>query len=155
MTTTPHPANAQGYVLQPNDGERIENLRLRVLATGAETDGSLLAAVATNPGPGGPPAHTHAAVDELYLVLQGRYRFKIGDREHEGGPGTFAYIPRGTCHSFASVGPEEGRLFFVTLPGTEKFLEGMSELESRGADMQEMVDHFHAFQTEIDGPPLV
>jgi quercetin dioxygenase-like cupin family protein len=88
-------------------------------------------------------------------VLQGRYRFKVRDREYEGGPGTFVCAPRGTSHTFASVGSEEGRLFSLTLPGAEQYLQGMAELQERGVDQQEMVEHFHAFQTEIDGPPLV
>lgn len=39
--------------------------------------------------------HTHHVHDELYLVLQGQYRFKIDGEEHEGGPGMFVYAPRG------------------------------------------------------------
>ncbi|HZU13983.1 MAG TPA: cupin domain-containing protein [Chloroflexota bacterium] len=155
MTTETLPGRARPVALQPDEGETIENLGLRVLASDADTGGQLTAAICTNPGPGGPPLHTHAAVDELYLVLAGRYRFRIGDDVTEGGAGTFAYVPRGVTHSFASVGPEEGRIFALTLPGTEGFLRGMSALQDQGLDQQAMVDHFHAYATEIDGPPLV
>lgn len=155
MATETRRENARAYLLQSHDGETIENLGLRILATGADTEGALMAGVCTNPGPGGPPLHTHAAVDELYYVLQGRYRFKIWDTEYEGGPGTFVYAPRGTSHTFASVGPDEGQLFSLTLPGTEQYLRGISELQARGMDQPEMIEHFHAFQTEIDGPPLI
>src|SRR5579875_3431004 len=102
MTIDALPEHSQAYVLQPNEGQMIDELRLRVLATEALTGGALMALVCTNPGPGGPALHTHHAHDELYLVLKGRYRFKLGDREHEGGPGTFVYAPRGTTHTFAS-----------------------------------------------------
>lgn len=146
---------AQAYVLQPDEGQVIENLGLRLLAADARTGGSLLAAVVTNSGVGGPPLHTHATIDELYFVLRGRYRFRVLDWDHEGGPGTFAYVPRGTSHSFAGVGEEEGQLLCITLPGTEEFLRGISALQDRGVDQQKMVEHFRAFHTEIDGPPLV
>jgi len=155
MTIDMLPGHSQAYVLQPEEGQLIENLRLRTLATNAQTGGTLLAGVVNNPGPGWPPLHTHLAIDELYFVLRGRYRFKISDQEYEGGPGTFAYVPRRTSHTFASVGPEEGQLLSITLPRTEQFIQGISELQERGVDQQEMVEHFHAFQTEIDGPPVV
>lgn len=155
MTTEALPENAQAYVLQPDDGQRIENLGLRILTTNAQTNGSFMAGTVTNPGPGGPPLHTHHALDEFLFVLQGTYRFRVGDREFEGGSGTFAYIPRGTSHTFAGVGTEEGRVLFVTLPGMEAFLQGISELESRGVDQRDMANHYRAFESEIDGPPLV
>jgi len=155
MSAETLPARSQAYFLQPHEGQQIENLGLRLLATETQTGDAFLAAVCTSPGPGGPPLHTHAAVDELYYVLQGRYRFKIGDDEYEGGPGTFVYAPRGTSHTFASAGPEEGQVLAFALPGTERFLRGISELQARGVDQREMVEHFRAFQTSIDGPPLV
>jgi mannose-6-phosphate isomerase-like protein (cupin superfamily) len=155
MATATLPEHSQAYVLQPEDGQLIENLGLRILASNTQTRDAFMAGVVTNPGPGGPPLHTHFTIDELYFVLQGRYRFKIRDQEYEGGPGTFVYAPRGTSHTFASAGPEDGQLFCITLPGTEDFLRGISELQERGMDQQEMVEHFHTFQTEIDGPPLV
>jgi mannose-6-phosphate isomerase-like protein (cupin superfamily) len=155
MATETLPEKVRAYVLQPEEGQFIENLRVRIMATGALTGGTLCAGECVNPGPGGPELHTHHAHDELYLVLQGRYRFKIGEDEHEGGPGTFAYMPRGITHTFASVGPEEGRLFTVTLPGLEHYLERMSDLQARGAGSEELVALFHDFQSEINGPPLL
>jgi mannose-6-phosphate isomerase-like protein (cupin superfamily) len=146
---------ARAYVLQPHEGQMIDALHLRFLATEALTGGTLLAGVCTNPGPGGPALHTHHRHDELYLVLQGRYRFKIGEDEHEGGPGMFVYAPRGTTHTFASVGQDEGRLLFITLPGLERFLERMAALPIRGTAREGLAELFHDFDSEINGPPLI
>ncbi|HVC80617.1 MAG TPA: cupin domain-containing protein [Chloroflexota bacterium] len=143
------------YVLQPNEGQLIDDLHLRIMATEAMTGGTLMAGECVNPGPGGPALHTHHAHDELYLVLQGRYRFKIGEDVHEGGPGMFVYAPRGTTHTFASVGSEEGRIFFLSLPGLEAFLERMSRLPVRGNTREGLGELFHDFNSEINGPPLV
>lgn len=153
--TTETRESVQAYVLQPGEGQFIENLRLRIVATNALTGGALMAVECTNPSPGGPVLHTHRVHDELYLVLQGRYRFKIGDEEHEGGPGMFVYAPRGTTHTFASVGPEEGRIFALSLPGLEHFLEQMATLPLRGNTREGLVELFHDFNSEINGPPLV
>lgn len=155
MTSQTLHSSARAYVRQPNEGETIGTLGLRLLAADEDTGGVLTAAVCTNPGPGGPPLHSHTAVDELYYVLQGRYRFKIGEEEIEGGAGTFASVPRGTSHTFASVGPGEGQLLAITLPGTECFLREMADLQERGTDQREMVDHFQRHSSSIDGPPLV
>lgn len=146
---------ARAYVLQPEEGQRIEALHLRIVATNALTGGALMAVECTNPGPGGPVLHTHHAHDELYFVLQGRYRFKIGDAQYEGGPGTFAYAPRGTTHTFASVGPEEGRVLSVSLPGLEHFLERMATLPIQGNTREGLTELFLDYDSEINGPPLV
>ncbi len=145
----------QAYVLQPGEGRFIENLHLRVVAGDVLTGGTLFAAECTNPGPGGPVLHTHHAHDELYLVLQGRYRFKISEKEYEGGPGMVVYAPRGTTHTFASLGPEEGRIFALSLPGLEQFIERMSNLPLTGNIRQGLAELFHDFDSEINGPPLV
>jgi mannose-6-phosphate isomerase-like protein (cupin superfamily) len=154
MTSKSLPRSTGAYLLEPNEGQSIDNLGLRLLATDQETDGRFLAAVVTNPGPGGPPIHTHASIDEMYFVLQGRYRFTIGGRESVGGPSTFVYVPRGTSHTFSSEGPEEGQLLFVTLPGTLAFLQGISDLQAAGHDQREMVEHFRTFESELDQPSL-
>ncbi|MGH2442113.1 MAG: cupin domain-containing protein [Chloroflexota bacterium] len=141
------------YVVLPEAGQLIPELNLRMLASGALTGGAFMALECTNPGPGGPGLHTHHSHDELYLVLRGRYRFKLGDVVHEGGPGTFAYVPRGTTHTFASVGTEEGRIFAMSLPGLEHFLERMARLPLDGNEGLEEL--FRDFDSEVNGPPLV
>ena len=146
----------RAYVLQPDEGQNLASLRVRLLATQALTHGVCCALEIVNPGPGGPPLHTHHAHDEFYFVLKGRYRFRIGEREHEGGPGTFAYVARNEIHAFASVGPEEGRLFSASLPGgLEHFLERLADLQERGVELEE-IEALHAeYDTEVNGPPLV
>ena|SRR5579872_4578297 len=155
MTTESIAEGTRAYVLQPEEGQILENLHVRLMATNALTGGALMAIECVNPGPGGPPLHTHYSHDELYVVTQGRYRFKLGEEEFEGGPGTFGYVPRGTAHTFASVGPEEGRIVGITLPGLEGFLQQMSEMQDRGVDQSEMVGLFREYDSEINGPPLV
>src|SRR5947209_6783716 len=91
-------------VLQPDEGRFLEALRVRVLATGATTRGMTCVMTCVNPGPGGPPLHIHHSHDEWYFVMAGRYRFQIEGRTHDGGAGTFGYVPRGVVHSFASIG---------------------------------------------------
>src|SRR5947209_5212297 len=153
MTAQTIGQDLRGYVLSVGQGQIMEGLRARLLGTGALTGGAMCVLEIVNPGPGGPPLHTHFAHDEWYFVLQGYYRFKIGDRVEEGGPGTFAYVPRGAVHSFAAVGTEEGQLLSTSVPGgLEHFLEGMEALLNQGADEAAIMALHTQYQSEINGP---
>lgn len=146
----------RALVLQADEGRVIEDLHVRLLAGEADTAGTLMAATCTNPGPGGPVLHTHHSQDEYYLVLRGRYRFRIDGTDYEGGPGMFVAAPRGTSHTFASVGSEEGEVFMVCVPGGfERSLERMAKLPLDGDTRAGLVALFEEFDTQLDGPPLV
>ena len=155
MTSTTTQNHSDASVLEPEEGRFLEGLRVRVLASGATTGGMTCVMTCVNPGPGGPPLHIHRGHDEWYFVMAGRYRFKIEDTVHEGGPGTFAYVPRGVVHTFASVGTKEGRLISASMPaGLEHFLERMEELNRRGAAPEEYEALHREYDSEIVGPPL-
>jgi|SRR5579872_611499 len=143
------------YVLPAHEGRYIETLNLRILADGQHTGDQMLAAVMTNPVPGGPPLHTHHSHDELYYVLEGHYRFRVGEEELEGGPGTFVYVPRGTPQTLANVGPSAGRVFQITLPGFDGFVERMAELPLEGSKRVGVEDLFRDYDTDQNGPPLL
>jgi hypothetical protein len=51
------------------------------------------------------------------------------------------------------VGPEEGRIFFISLPGLEQFLERMATLPVHGNTREGLAELF--LDSEINGPPLV
>ena len=73
------------------------------------------------------PLHRHVAMDEIFYVLEGDYRFTIDGRQHAAPPGTFIFVPRGTPHRFQNVGSAFGRLADFHSPGGfEKFFEECS-----------------------------
>lgn len=43
--------------------------------------------------------HAHDAEDELFLVVRGRLRIRLDDRDVEIGPGQFTVVPRGVRHN--------------------------------------------------------
>ena len=74
--------------------------------------------------------HVHPHAEEIFLVLEGRAAFTIGDEpEREVGPGTFLFAPRGALHAIhvpeggpdltllASVAPNEDRPDETIEPG--------------------------------------
>lgn len=59
----------------------------------------------------------HPDFDETFYVIEGTLGFRIGDRTHEAGPGTVAFVPRGTAHTFANPSPVPARSLVLVTPG--------------------------------------
>jgi len=55
--------------------------------------------------------HAHEAEDEMFLVLSGRLRMRLRDRELIAGPGEFLIVPRGVEH--CPVADEEVHVLLV------------------------------------------
>ena len=71
---------------------------------------------------GGPPPHIHHREDEAFYVLEGKFSFMSGNEERVLETGGFAYIPKGTMHTFKNVGQQPGRLLVTITPaGLEEF----------------------------------
>ncbi|SDN05082.1 cupin domain-containing protein [Ensifer sp. YR511] len=60
------------------------------------------------------PAHYHATCDEYLIILSGRGRFFMGDREpFEVGPGEMLFFKKGTVHGMPEI--LEHPLFMVSI----------------------------------------
>jgi mannose-6-phosphate isomerase-like protein (cupin superfamily) len=113
----------------------VFDLRIRVLLDGAATAGALALCEETTPAGSGPPLHVHRDADEFFRVLEGRYRFRVGDATVDAGPGDAAFVPRGTPHAFANVGNAPGRLLFGLTPaGGEAFFRAVAAAGLRPPD---------------------
>jgi quercetin dioxygenase-like cupin family protein len=64
---------------------------------------------------GGVPLHRHHHDEEAVFVLEGRYRFQLGDEPIELGPGDFLHVPRPTPHAFEALEPS--RMLVIVAPG--------------------------------------
>jgi mannose-6-phosphate isomerase-like protein (cupin superfamily) len=65
----------------------------------------------------GPALHVHPEFDETFYVAEGTLAFRLGDRAYDAGPGTVAFVPRGTPHTFANTSQEAARTFVLVNPG--------------------------------------
>lgn len=68
-----------------------------------DTGGPLSIADATWAAGTGARPHTHAAEDELFIVLSGEVELTLSGRSFRRGPGEPAFIPRGTLHAFRAM----------------------------------------------------
>jgi quercetin dioxygenase-like cupin family protein len=88
-------------VRQPGEGTAYWMLGglYELKASSDETDGEAAIFEMTIPAGAGPPPHTHPGGEAVY-VLEGNVRYHIEDEVHEGGPGSFFYMPEGTWENF-------------------------------------------------------
>ena len=136
--------------------------KLNVLGTemvlkidGRKTGGAMAVAESVVKAGEGPPMHVHTKEDELFYVLDGRFRFWRGDEVLEAGPGTVAFLPRGVRHTYKNVGPGAGRLLLTITPaGFEGFFR---EVSKRGLtlpkDIQELTVLGNEYGLQFLGPP--
>lgn len=124
---------AETVVRKPDEGEAIWMLNslYEVRASGDETGGQLTAIEMTIPPEMGPPPHVHEGGEAVY-VLEGQVRYHIGGETHEGGPGTFFYIPAGIEENFEAAEGNAVRLLVIYTPGgLDKFFRDAGEPAQR------------------------
>lgn len=61
-----------------------------------------------------PPLHVHDDEDEIFHVLEGRMRFRLGEREVTAGPGETVVAPRRKPHSYRVETVEGARCLTIT-----------------------------------------
>jgi quercetin dioxygenase-like cupin family protein len=119
MTHHLHTAAGTGALVPAGAGERIWIVGDTVVikASGEDTAGSLTVLECDAAPGGGPPPHVHERHDETFYVLEGEFEILIGDELRSGGPGTFAFVPRGTVHRFSCTSETTGRILITFTPG--------------------------------------
>lgn len=74
-----------------------------------------------------PPLHLHHDEDEVFHVLDGRMRFRVGEREFTLCAGDTAVAPKGLPHSYRVESPDGARcLTMVRGSGFESLVRGVS-----------------------------
>jgi len=120
-------------VRKPGEGDAIWMLNslYEVRASSDETSGELTAMEITLPAGMGPPPHVHDGGESVY-VIEGQVRYNIGGETHEGGPGTFFYVPAGVEENFDSADGNTVRLLVIYTPGgMDKFFTEAGEPAQR------------------------
>lgn len=114
--TTLTPARA--VTLTPAQGERFNIIGggLRILIDGEASGGRYCVFEAPIPPGDGPPLHRHEREDELFFILEGRFKFVLDGREFVGEPGAFVCAPRGSVHAFKNIGATMGRFLITCTP---------------------------------------
>lgn len=129
----------------------------RWLLRGADTGGSVTFMEITSKPAAGPPLHVHEEVDEAFYVIEGHYRFRVGDEVVDAPAGTLVYGPRGVPHQFENIAQDTSRMLVVSTPGgVERFFEDLGEATGGGTrrpDFQRMAEVAAKHKVTNVGPP--
>lgn len=64
----------------------------------------------------GVPLHKHPTTDEIFYIIKGRIRFRVGDKEFVTGPGDVVQGKMNVPHKFDNVGDEPAAFLSVKAP---------------------------------------
>jgi quercetin dioxygenase-like cupin family protein len=133
----------------------------------SHTEGKDGLAVLENRAPFGdsPPLHVHLTEDEIFHILEGEFRFQLGQEERRCQAGTILLAPKGIPHTYRVESPAGGRWLTITAhTDFECFVRTMGrpaeklELPPAAAPSPEAITALAAtarsFGIELVGPPL-
>ncbi|HMO33147.1 MAG TPA: cupin domain-containing protein [Lacibacter sp.] len=122
--------------------------------SGKDTDGQLSVFEYTGYAKVGPSLHIHLKQDEIFTVIEGEYRFVVGNKTHVLKPGQTIFLPRGIPHTWIQL-TDKGRLIYFLQPAgkMEEFFSYMGKVKQRLSD-EEMARIHDAHDMKVVGPPL-
>ena len=149
----------EAFVVRPGEGERIAGPAggpTTIMARTETTGGTFTFLEVVIGAHQGPPRHLHKREDEMWYILDGRFRFIADDQLFDAPPGSFVFVPRGTAHCFqnledSSVAP---LLVMFTPSGMERFFEEHARLPAGPVDPEEYAAIAERSWMEVAGPTL-
>jgi mannose-6-phosphate isomerase-like protein (cupin superfamily) len=128
----------------PVDRAHAQRLRfgadeITVLATSAQTDGTLLAVEVRMPPGGGPPVMHRHEPGEVYHVIEGEFTFYVGEgaaaRRITAGAGDVVPLAGGTPHTVRNESTADAVAFVVHAPGApfENFIRAVAAMAAGGS----------------------
>ena len=148
----------QAIVHQAGEGEvnHAFGMTRRIRVTPEQTGGTFSVWEDEIPEGVGPPLHVHHDAQELFVVLEGRVRFRCSGREVDVGPGGTVLIPQRAEHTFKAVGPGLSRAMVTITPG--RLVGFFREVEAAGltpdANMDRIAGIAKEYDLEFIGPPI-
>ncbi len=153
----------KGFKINKNEGRIHGHMQLKgvnanvldVKISGTDTEGNLAIFEQTSLSQGkGAPLHVHPFQDEIFYVLDGNYRFKVGEEDFYLSTGESIFLPRKVPHAWSQAS-ESGKMLVVLQPAgkLETFFVTMSSLDHIPSQ-KEVNKIFSDNEMEVVGPPL-
>jgi quercetin dioxygenase-like cupin family protein len=86
-----------------------------------------------------PLLHIHHDEDEIFHVLEGEVRYRVGDHEHRASAGETLLTPKGIPHTYR-VESAEARMLTITRGEFETFIRAFGRLAERRGCLIHPVD---------------
>ena len=122
----------------PGEGEELAlgPSRLLFKATGDDMDAFSLSESTVGAGFPGPVLHRHERLVDNFYVVEGTLTLRLGEREAQAGPGTFASVSPGLEHTFSNPGDEDVRVLNLMAPaGFEGYFRDVVAAQAAGAEV--------------------
>lgn len=117
-----------GVIVRAGDGEELMNGILMLLSPKVGSEAAILAEQTFPPG-GQTIVHAHDQGDELFYVVAGRGRARLGDRYEEVGPGDAILVSAGQTHQISN--PFDENLTIIGFMATPELAEQARAVHAR------------------------
>lgn len=155
--------NEKGFKTSAGEGRIHGHIKLKgvnaniidVKISGSDTNGDLVMFEQTSISQGkGTPLHVHPAQDEMFYVVEGSYKFQVGDDKYDLTTGDSIFLPRKIAHAWTQVS-EKGKMIVTMQPAgkIENFFVTVSALDHQPSQ-EELAKIFLDNDMQVVGPPL-
>jgi len=128
---TPSKSPRAAVIAQAGEGVPVRAFGNEILfkLTTEQSGGAMAVGLATVPPGSRVPRHVQEREDELFIIVEGAYRFWVDGEWTEVGPGALVFVPRGVPHTFEVVGNQAGRHWVLNAPGGfDRFFARVAEV---------------------------
>ena len=155
--------NDKGFKIAAGEGRIHGHIKLKgvnsnildVKISGSDTNGDLAIFEQTSLSQGkGTPLHIHHNQDEIFYVIEGSYKFQVGDDKYDLTTGESIFLPRKVAHAWTQVS-ETGKMTVIMQPAgkLEDFFVTVAALDHEPTP-KEMEKIFADNEMQIVGQPL-
>lgn len=158
-----YPGNDKGFKVKSGEArfgvhyqmKGITQNMLDLKVSGKDTDNNLSVFVQTGLSQyGGPPLHIHPYQDEWFFILEGRYKFQVGNEKFEMQTGDTIFLPHNIQHAFIQL-TGKGKVLVSFLPaGKMEDFFAVTDSWSTFPSQDEIVKVFAEHEMKIVGPLL-
>ncbi|MEO7047920.1 MAG: cupin domain-containing protein, partial [Ferruginibacter sp.] len=129
----------KGFKIPAGEGRIHGHIKLKgvnsnildVKVSGTDTDGDLAIFEQTSLSQGkGTPLHIHHFQDEIFYVIEGMYKFQVGEEKYDLKVGDSIFLPRKVAHAWTQAS-EKGKMIVTMQPAgkLEIFFVTMAALD--------------------------
>jgi mannose-6-phosphate isomerase-like protein (cupin superfamily) len=134
MADDPH---THPIVLGPDQGRHYAMGAMRAVFKADEAETAATYSISEwwlEPRTAGPGAHSHEANDDVFYVIEGTVRFRVGERWIDAPQGSFIRVPAGVTHDFANDTDVRAGFLNIYVPGGfERDMPGIVDWFARAA----------------------
>ena len=153
----------KGFKISAGEGRIHGHIKLKgvnsnildVKISGSDTNGDLAVFEQTSLSKGkGTPLHIHHLQDEIFYVLEGSYKFQVGDERFDLTTGDSIFLPRKVPHAWTQIS-DKGKMNVTLQPAgkLENFFVTMAALDHEPTQ-KEIAKIFSDNDMQVVGPPL-